>query len=98
MKEQPPIAQPLWDGMPAKAQAAVSELVDSYRRRIAELEQRLGRDSTNSLRPPYSDPPSLKRRPSAPPRARNGAASLGISVTSATRSRPRQSSRSSNAG
>jgi hypothetical protein len=41
MKDQPPIAQPLWDGMPAEAQAAVSELVDSYRRRIAELEQRL---------------------------------------------------------
>jgi transposase len=67
MKDQPPIAQPLWDGMPAEAQAAVSELVDSYRRRIAELEQRLGRNSTNSSRPPSSDPPSLKRRPPAPP-------------------------------
>jgi transposase len=67
MKDQPPIAQPLWDGLPAEAQAAVSELVDSYRRRIAELEQRLGRNSTNSSRPPSSDPPSLKRRPPAPP-------------------------------
>ena len=67
MKDQPPIAQPLWDGMPAEAQAAVSELVDSYRRRIAELEQRLGRNSTNSSRPPSSDPPSPKRRPPAPP-------------------------------
>src|SRR3954451_22692687 len=66
MKDQPPIAQPLWDGMPAEAQAAVSELVDSYRRRIAELEQRIGRNSTNSSRPPSSDPPSLKRRPPAP--------------------------------
>src|SRR3954471_8019855 len=67
MKDQPPIAQPLWDGMPAEAQAAVSELLDSFRRRIAELEQRLGRNSTNSSRPPSSDPPSLKRRPPAPP-------------------------------
>src|SRR3954468_3438042 len=67
MNDQPPIAQPLWDGMPAEAQAAVSELVDSYRRRIAELEQRPGRNSTNPSRPPSSDPPSLKRRPPAPP-------------------------------
>jgi transposase len=66
MKDQPPIAQPLWDGLPAEAQAAVSALVDSYKRRIAELEQRLGRNSTNSSRPPSSDPPSLKRRPPAP--------------------------------
>jgi len=66
MKDQPPIAQPLWDGLPAEARAAVSALVDSYKRRIAELEQRLGRNSTNSSRPPSSDPPSLKRRPPAP--------------------------------
>src|SRR5947209_7708689 len=65
MKDQPPIAQPLWDGLPAEAQAAVSALVDSYKRRIAELEQRLGRNSANSSRPPSSDPPSLKRRPPA---------------------------------
>jgi transposase len=66
MKDQPPIAQPLWDGLPAEARAAVSALVDSYKRRIAELEQRLGRNSTNSSRPPSTDPPSLKRRPPAP--------------------------------
>jgi len=68
MKDQPPIDQPLWDGLPAEARAAVSALVASYERRIAELEQRLGRNSTNSSRPPSSDPPSLKRRrPPAPP-------------------------------
>jgi transposase len=66
MKGQPPIARPLWDGLPAEARAAVSALVDSLQRRIAELEQRLGRNSTNSSRPPSSDPPSLKRRPPAP--------------------------------
>jgi transposase len=52
--------------LPAEARAAVSALVDSLQRRIAELEQRLGRNSTNSSRPPSSDPPSLKRRPPAP--------------------------------
>src|SRR4051794_33683086 len=66
MKDQPPIPQPLWDGLPAEARAAVSALVDSYQRRIAELEQRLGRNSTNSSRPPSSDPPSVKRRPPVP--------------------------------
>ena len=66
MKDEPLIAQPLWDDLPAEARAAVSALVDSYKRRIAELEQRLGRNSTNSSRPPSSDPPSLKRRPPAP--------------------------------
>src|SRR4051794_27242353 len=70
MKDQPPIPQPLWDGLPAEARAAVSALVDSYQRRIAELEQRLGRNSTNSSRPPSSDPPSVKRRPPAPPSGR----------------------------
>jgi transposase len=67
MKDQPPIAQPLWDGLPAETRAAVSALVDSYQRRIAELEQRLGRNSTNSSKPPSSDPPSFRRRPPAPP-------------------------------
>jgi transposase len=67
MKEPPPIAQPLWDGLPTEAQAAVSALVHSFQRRIAELEQRLGRNSTNSSRPPSTDPPALKRRPPAPP-------------------------------
>lgn len=53
--------------MPAEARAAVSDLVDSYRRRIAEFEQRPGRNSTNSSRPRSSDPRSLERRPPAPP-------------------------------
>ena len=71
MKNQPPIDQPLWDGLPAEARAAVSALVDSYERRIAELERRPGSNSTNSSRPPSSDPPSLKRRrPPAPPSGR----------------------------
>src|SRR4051794_20041363 len=81
MKDQPPIAQPLWDGMPAEAQAAVSESVDSYKRRIAELEQRLGRNSTNSSRPPSSDPPSLKRRPPAPPSGKNRGGQPGHSAS-----------------
>ena len=66
MTDQPPLPQALWDTLSTEAQAAVSALVESFERRIAELEQRLGRNSTNSSRPPSSDPPSVKRRPPAP--------------------------------
>jgi transposase len=41
-------------------------LVQSFERRIAELEERLGKNSTNPSKPPSSDPPSVKRRPPAP--------------------------------
>jgi transposase len=67
MKDQPPLPQPLWDTLSAEAQAAVSALAETFERRIAELEERLNKNSTNSSRPPSSDPPSVKRRPPAPP-------------------------------
>jgi transposase len=66
MKDQPPLPSAIWDTMTAEAQAAVLALVDSLERRIASLEERLGKNSTNSSRPPSSDPPSVKRRPPAP--------------------------------
>jgi transposase len=66
MKDQPPLPQPIWDQLPPEAQAAVSVLVQSFERRIADLEERLGKNSTNSSRPPSTDPPSVKRRPPAP--------------------------------
>src|SRR3954466_9885708 len=66
MKDQPPLPQPIWDQLPPEAQAAVLVLVQSFERRIADLEERLNKNSTNSSRPPSTDPPSLKRRPPAP--------------------------------
>src|SRR5436309_12969801 len=66
MKDQPPLPQPIWDQLPPEAQAAVSVLVQSFERRIADLEERLNKNSTNSSKPPSSDPPSLKRRPPTP--------------------------------
>jgi transposase len=66
MKEQPPLPPAIWETVPAEAQAAVMALVDSLQRRIAALEERLGKNSTNSSRPPSSDPPSVKRRPPTP--------------------------------
>jgi transposase len=65
MKDQPPLPQPIWDQLPSEAQAAVAVLVQSFERRIADLEQRLNKNSTNSSKPPSSDPPSVKRRPPA---------------------------------
>ena len=52
--------------MTAEAREAVMALVDSPERRIAALEERLGKNSTNSSRPPSSDPPSVERRPPIP--------------------------------
>jgi transposase len=67
MSAAPPIPQELWDHMPAAAQAAVLALVQSFERRIAALEARLGQDSSNSSKPPSSDPIHVKRRPPRPP-------------------------------
>lgn len=66
MKGQPPLPQSIWDTLSPEAQAAVSVLVQSYERRIADLEERIGKNSTNSSKPPSSDPPSVKRRPPVP--------------------------------
>jgi hypothetical protein len=56
MTEQPPLSQYLWDTLSPEAQAAVSALVQSFERRIADLEERLNKNSTNSSKPPSSDP------------------------------------------
>jgi len=66
MTDQPPLPPAIWDTLSHDAQAAVTALVQSFERRIADLEERLGKDSTNSSKPPSSDPPSVKRRPPAP--------------------------------
>jgi transposase len=63
---KPPLPQSIWDTLSPEAQAAVSVLVQSFERRIADLEERINKNSTNSSRPPSSDPPSVKRRPPAP--------------------------------
>jgi transposase len=61
------ITQHVWDGFSDEARAVVSALVEGFERRIAELEERLNRNSTNSSKPPSSDPIGVKRRPPAPP-------------------------------
>jgi len=73
MEPQPPIPAELWDQVPPVAQAAILVLVQQYeqrlqalQKRVDELEQRLGQNSTNSSRPPSSDPPHVKRPPPKP--------------------------------
>src|SRR6478735_9233552 len=67
MSDSPPIPEPLWQTVPPEAQAALRAQFAALERRIADLQERVHRNSTNSSRPPSSDPASVKRRPPAPP-------------------------------
>src|SRR4051794_25787118 len=68
MSPHPPIPESLWNTVPPEAQAAFLAVIVSLEKRIADLETRLNQDSTNSSRPPSTDPPAvkLKRRPPVP--------------------------------
>ncbi|MDG3002420.1 IS66 family transposase [Paludisphaera mucosa] len=65
-----------WDALPAELRPGLLAIVAAFEARIAaqdariaELEARLDQNSSNSSRPPSSDPPHLK---SAPPREPSG--------------------------
>lgn len=62
------IAVELWDALPAELRPGIAAVVIGLEERIAVLEARLGQNSSNSSRPPSSDPPRFKpaprRRPS----------------------------------
>jgi transposase len=77
MSHTPPIPESLWKTVAQDAQAALMAVFDSLRcriaeqdQRIADLEARLQLNSTNSSKPPSSDPIGLKRKPPAPPTGR----------------------------
>ena len=66
------IPETLWNSATPDLQALILGLVEqnaSLQQRVADLETRLNLNSTNSSRPPSSDPPSVKR---APPRKPSG--------------------------
>ena len=69
MSDRLPIPEALWARTPPEVQAAILAVVGRLERCIADLEARLGQDSTNSSEPPSSDPLHIKRRP---PRAPSG--------------------------
>ena len=72
MIPEPPIPESLWNTIPPEAQAAVSAVLETLEKRIAQLEARLNQNSTNSSKPPSTDPPAVKvkRRPPTPPSGR----------------------------
>jgi len=68
------IPQHIWDGFSDEARVIVGAVIDGLERQIAELTQqvqnlkaRLDRDSTNSSKPPSTDPIGVKRKPPEPP-------------------------------
>ena len=70
----PPIPEPLWNTASPEVQAAILALVEFYEQRLAklearvnDLENRLKLNSTNSSKPPSSDPIGMKRKPPASP-------------------------------
>jgi transposase len=74
MIDPPPIPEELWGKVPPDAQAALVAVFLAMQVQIAELETRVGGlearlklNSTNSSKPPSSDPIGMKRRPPAPP-------------------------------
>jgi len=72
MTFEPPIPRDLWDQIPLAAQAVLAvalrgyqQRIDALERRVRELQEQLGQNSTNSSKPPSSDGPAVKRpRPS----------------------------------
>src|SRR3954453_22743938 len=66
MTDRPPLPHHIWSTLSPEAQVAVSAVILSLEQRIADLEEKLNKNSTNSSRPPSSDPPSVKRPPPAP--------------------------------
>jgi hypothetical protein len=74
------IPQHVWDRLTEEARAVVGAVIDGLERQIIELRQqvqdlkcRLDQNSTNSSRPPSTDPIGVKRKPPAPPsRKRRG--------------------------
>ena len=74
MAPTPPLPEPLWKAASPELQAAVLALVQAYEERIAVLENRLNDlenplklNSTNSSKPPSSDPIGMKRKPPGRP-------------------------------
>jgi transposase len=60
----------IWDNLSDEARAGIGAVIETLENRIAELEARLNQNSTNSSKPPSSDPVGMKRRPPDPPSKR----------------------------
>jgi transposase len=80
MSAGPPLPAEVWDSLPPEARALILALqaeaaelrakVQEPQRQVQDLHQRLNQNSSNSSRPPSTDPPSVKRRPPRSPSGR----------------------------
>jgi transposase len=80
MSVGPPLPADLWNSLPAEARALILALrteaaelraeVQELQRQVQDLHERLNQNSTNSSRPPSTDPPAVKRRPPRSPSGR----------------------------
>src|SRR4051812_36161975 len=77
MTSTPPFPDSLWNSTSPEVQAAILVLVQCHQQHVAELEARINDlearlklNSTNSSKPPSSDPIGMKRKPPAPPSKR----------------------------
>ena len=77
MNQKLPIPEPLWNTVPAEAQAALltawkemEDRIAALEAQVRDLQARLQLNSTNSSKPPSSDPIGLKRKPPSPPSKR----------------------------
>ena len=66
MSAKPPLPDDLWAKTPPDVQAAILGLVQVFEQRIAALEARLNQNSSNSSKPPSTDPLHVKRQPPRP--------------------------------
>jgi transposase len=77
---QPLVPAELWATFRPAAQAiivALAQRVIALEAEVRDVKARLGQNSTNSSRPPSSDPPHVKRRPGSPPSGRRAGGQPG---------------------
>lgn len=81
MSLAPPIAEELWDTIPPAAQAAVlvaiQQRIEALEAEVRELKARLDRNSSNSSKPPSTEPLHVKRQPPRPPSRRRRGGQAG---------------------
>ena len=77
MNRPPSIPQHIWDTLTDDARTAIGAVIEGFEHRLAEAERqiqelcaRLDQNSTNSSRPPSTDPIGVKRKPPEPPSRR----------------------------
>lgn len=77
MSPAPPIPQELWDTIPPAVRAALlaaftasHQRIEALEAEVRELKARLDRNSSNSSKPPSTEPLHLKRQPPRPPSKR----------------------------